>query len=419
MLKNAPRKMRCANQPQVAIPAPVGIAASGAQHVGRRRLLGATIGAAAMASALAGALLAPTRSKAGAMTTSPAPMALPPTQRTASHEDRARWVAFRDRFISAEGRVIDTGNGHVSHSEGQGYGLLMAEWADDRATFERVLAWTNAHLGRPDDALFAWRWKPGQATAVSDMNSATDGDLGIAWALARGGARWGVPAWQRQATRIGRSVLALSTREVAGRLLLLPGPCGFDRPGTGKVVVNPSYYLFPAMRALAQLAPDPRWARLHEDGLWLVGAARFGRWGLSADWVEAASNGSLAPASGWPARFSWDAVRVPLYLIWAGEHGATAVNAAAAFWAEWGDRSPPGWADLASGQLAPYAGHAGIQAVAALSLAAVTGRGGAPHAAVAEAPDYYAASLALLVRVAWQEGGLPAAAAASIRVAGR
>ena len=270
-----------------------------------------------------------------------------------------------------------------------------------------MLAWTKARLSRPSDALFAWRWKPGQEVAVEDMNSASDGDLGIAWALQRAALRWGVPEWQCQAQAIARAVLALSTREVAGRILLLPGPRGFERPG--KVVVNPSYYLFPAMRSLVKLVPDARWSRLEQDGLWLLGAARFGRWGLSADWVEVAiSNGAVSPATGWPARFSWDAVRVPLYLVWAGEQQASAVTAAAAFWGQAGASGVPAWADLGNGQLAPYQGHVGIQAVVALSRAAVSGQAGALRTAQAEAPDYYAASLALLSRMAWQEAGIPA-----------
>ena len=36
------------------------------------------------------------------------------------------WAAYRDRFVLADGRVVDDGNGGISHSEGQGYGLLLA-----------------------------------------------------------------------------------------------------------------------------------------------------------------------------------------------------------------------------------------------------------------------------------------------------
>jgi endoglucanase len=93
------------------------------------------------------------------------------------------WQAFERRFVLAEGRVVDNGNRNVSHSEGQGYGLLGALRADDQATFDRILTWTMNHLTRPADALFAWRWQPETIPNVTDLNNATVGDVHIAWAL--------------------------------------------------------------------------------------------------------------------------------------------------------------------------------------------------------------------------------------------
>ncbi len=68
------------------------------------------------------------------------------------------WRAYRERFVTPQGRVVDTGNGGISHSEGQGYGMLLAVAADDRATFERIWTWTRANLMVRDDQLLAWRW---------------------------------------------------------------------------------------------------------------------------------------------------------------------------------------------------------------------------------------------------------------------
>src|SRR5690606_25275712 len=41
------------------------------------------------------------------------------------------WTDFRTRFIADDGRVVDTGSGGVSHSEGQGWSMLFAEANDD------------------------------------------------------------------------------------------------------------------------------------------------------------------------------------------------------------------------------------------------------------------------------------------------
>nr|WP_301540442.1 glycosyl hydrolase family 8 [Proteus mirabilis] len=50
-------------------------------------------------------------------------MISPMTQAT---ETQAGWQQFKARYITPEGRVIDSANQNISHSEGQGYGMLMA-----------------------------------------------------------------------------------------------------------------------------------------------------------------------------------------------------------------------------------------------------------------------------------------------------
>jgi len=309
------------------------------------------------------------------------------------------WRAFRQRFLAPEGRVVDSGNGNVSHTEGQGWGLLLAVHFDDRAGFDQLLGWTRRNLQRRQDALFSWRWRPGVAQPVEDPNNATDGDLYIAWALLRGAERWGDPALRAQAVAIGRDLLRLLWREVGGRAVLLPGLQGFETPAA--VVVNPSYFVLPAYRALAEAMPDPRWDRLADDALNILRAARFGRWGLPPDWLALPRAGGAPGLPGnWPPRFSFDAVRVPLLLAWAGQAGEPAVAAALRFWAEPG---LPAWADLRSDAVAPYPASGGVQAIAALA----GGGRPVPLPPVRSAADYYAACLGLLVAVACADHRLP------------
>ncbi|WP_220683212.1 glycosyl hydrolase family 8 [Pseudomonas aeruginosa] len=37
---------------------------------------------------------------------------------------------------------------------------------------------------------------------------------------------------------------------------------------------------------------------------------------LPSDWVSLYNDGKLEPSKKWPARFSFDAIRIPLYLSW-------------------------------------------------------------------------------------------------------
>lgn len=321
--------------------------------------------------------------------------AVPPEAATL---DPREWQAFAERFLLADGRVIDTGNGGVSHTEGQGWGMLFAESYGDRAAFERIHAWTDRVLSRPRDALHAWRYVPGAANPVADSNNATDGDLFIAWALSRAARRWSVPAYATQARAIARDILRLLLREVDGRALLLPGVNGFETPGA--LTLNPSYYVFPAFPELAALLPSRDWLRLRDDGAWLIDAARFGRWALPPDWLRASRPAlALSVAPKWPPRCSFDAIRIPLYVAWDEVADVRAMRSFATFFAP-DDGIPPAWTDLATDAVAPYPASPGMRAIGLLARASAARQ--KPEFAlpnVAASTDYYSAALTMLVRL--------------------
>lgn len=309
------------------------------------------------------------------------------------------WQSFKHRFVQPDGRVVDTGNGGVSHTEGQGWGMLLAVAFDDRATFDRIFDWTTQNMQRPNDALHAWRYDPANPRHVADTNNATDGDLFIAGALSRAARRWHDDRYAVAGDAIARSILTLLVRQVGDRTVLLPGAAGFERRDS--VVVNLSYYAFPMFSELSALTPSPLWDKLRTDGLQLISEARFGRSQLPPDWLQISrANGALSAAPGWPARFSFDAIRVPLYLAWSNDLSAAQQRVFTNFWGA--SAQAPAWTDLQTGARSPYNAPSGMQAV--IQLASVGGErplARTPH--VAEAQDYYSAALTLLARVAWHE----------------
>ncbi|MBV8521036.1 MAG: endoglucanase [Acetobacteraceae bacterium] len=319
--------------------------------------------------------------------------------------DKSEWQAFVARFVTPDGRVVDTGNGGVSHSESQGWGMFFAVVYNDPETFDRISAWTTRTLQREKDSLHSWRYVPGSNPPVADKNNATDGDLFIALALARASVRWGRPDHARAAADIAHDVLRILVGKVAGLTILLPGATGFI--GKENVVVNPSYYVFPALPELAKLAPSPAWEKIRADGLELITRGRFGRWKLPPDWLAISrKDGSLAPAPNWPPRFSFDAIRVPLYLAWAQQLLPPVKEAFTDFWSS----SPriPAWVDLLTNEVAPYPGPPGFDAVAQLAQRDVQASPSGMHfPSVGSAPDYYSAALTLLARIAWAESGPP------------
>ncbi|MBJ6125294.1 glycosyl hydrolase family 8 [Microvirga splendida] len=231
----------------------------------------------------------------------------------------ADWEAYRSRFVEDSGRVVDTANGNISHSEGQGYGLLLALAASDRRSFEQIWNFTFTELLIRDDGLAVWKWDPEAKPRVTDRNNATDGDLLIAYALAKAGEFWQEPRYTAAARKLAKAI-GKNTFGHSGRSrVLLPGANGFgagDRPDGP--VVNLSYWVFEAFPVMAALAPEYEWNRVWRDGVLLLQQAASGRVRLPADWLSLQSGLQPKPADGFPPEFGYNSLRIPLYLLRAG-----------------------------------------------------------------------------------------------------
>ena len=53
------------------------------------------------------------------------------------------WDLYKQKFVMADGRVVDDVNGEISHSESQGYGLMLSCLANDPTTFARILGFAG------------------------------------------------------------------------------------------------------------------------------------------------------------------------------------------------------------------------------------------------------------------------------------
>lgn len=320
-------------------------------------------------------------------------------------EARARpfdwlWTRYRERFVSNDGRVIDTGQGNRSHSEGQGWGLLFASSADDRQTFERILAFTLDRLRRDDSPLHRWLWLPDQANPTPDPNNATDGDIYIAWASLRAAERWRSADMRRLGLEIVQAVEQRLVRRHRDHLFLLPGLDGFEHDD--RYVLNPSYGVMPAFGLFQKYADSGLWGRIKSSHSVLMTVARFGRFGLPPDWLALDRKSPrlrvfLEPER--PPRFSYDAVRTPLLLAWGGDARHPSVRAAISFWRSVNPQ--PAWIDLTTDQRSPYPANPGFRAILSLLLAAQPNASSrAVRIARDPSDDYYSASLRLLVALA-------------------
>jgi endoglucanase len=311
------------------------------------------------------------------------------------------WQAYKAAYITDAGRVVDTGNGMISHSEGQGYAMLLAVAANDRPVFDKLWGWTRANLMVRDDQLNAWRWDPARRPAITDINNASDGDILIAWALAEASEFWGeIPlktSARRVAVEIGRKLVIYKTKMGA---LLLPAVSGFaaeDRPDGP--VVNLSYWVFPAFARLPMVAPEIDWRGIVQSGLDTLKASRFGADGLPSEWVSL-KGGVARPADGFPKQFGYNAIRIPLYLAWGGigerEHYDPFVN-----WAtRYNGRSV---IDVSTNREAGSFSEGGYAAIGALTLCAAEGRPLDRATLTGRGPEnYYPATLRVLAILAAQ-----------------
>ncbi len=305
----------------------------------------------------------------------------------------AEWALFKQRFLQPEGRVVDIRQGGVSHTEGQGMAMLLAVHYDDRAAFDAVWRWTRRNLQVRNDKLLAWRWSPGDG--VTDRNNATDGDLFVSWALLRAHRKWETPDYLAEATGIIHAIRKQLLRKTRRGTVLLPGMEGFDKPEG--LVINLSYWVFPALQDIAQADPVPEWQDVRQTGINLLLEGHFGRWGLPADWILLGNK--LTPAPGFPARFGYDAVRIPLYLLWAENETTDLLSPFKGYWEHFrGAKFLSALTDLNDDSIDSYDASYGIRSIAELTLShPVLPSARIPALDVTQ--DYYSSILLLLAKV--------------------
>jgi endoglucanase len=225
------------------------------------------------------------------------------------------WERYKATFVQSDGRVIDIRQNGISHSESQGYGLLVSVLFNDRKTFQTVWNWTRNNLQARKDNLLPWAWgrRHNGLWQIIDYNNATDGDVLVAYALLKASVAWNVPEYRADGMKIMEGIrkhLAVSWQD---RTYLLPAYYGFQKEGG--VVLNPSYQIVSAYRAFSGVDEREFWHKVYTDSLYLLQAARFGRFRLPADWVRLDGSGITI----WDERaplFGYEAVRTLLYLSW-------------------------------------------------------------------------------------------------------
>jgi endoglucanase len=248
------------------------------------------------------------------------------------------WMAYRQRFIQDDGRVIDWESNGRTVSEGQAYAMLRAVLADDPDTFEKTLGWAEDNLKRAalstdddgEDHLWAWKWGEQEdgSWGIIDANFASDADIDAITALILAARRWDQPAYLdlarlKLADLWAQSTIQAPVPEADPPRYLLPGPQPAFQARPGAIYINPSYLAPYAFRLFAQVDPAHDWLALVDSSYDLLDqTAQLSPRGLPGDWavldlttqvVEASPEGeTLQSLYGFDAyrvwwRVEWDA----------------------------------------------------------------------------------------------------------------
>ena len=313
------------------------------------------------------------------------------------------WQAWKRLHVSSAGRVIDRLQQNVSHSEGQGYAPPDRRGPRRPRRLRPHPRLDPRQPRRPRRrARSPGAGTPPTAAGVTDTNNASDGDLFAAWALIRAADRFAEPRYREIGGAIATDLAAacvVPSPGPADGLVLLPGAQGFEV--ADGYVLNPAYYM---LRALAEVGAATGQASLvtcAADGNALL--SRLARERLVPDWVRVTPAG-FAPAEGKSANFGYEALRVPLYLVWSGLPGHPAVTRARDAYraARDGDiDGTPTVIDPATGETRQASTDPGYRALAALTDCA-DGRAAAMPAFAAGQP-YYPGALQLLSLLAQRE----------------
>lgn len=292
-----------------------------------------------------------------------------PLPEVATTISAAEWSAYAGRFIRDDGRVVDIEKAGKSHSESQGYGMLLAVRADDKATFESVLRFTFSKMRR-NDGLISWLYNPKSYRGVEDRNNASDGDILIAYALLSAGLKWDDRRYARAAMPMIDAIGTKLLERRDGFVRLKPGAYGFE-PGqhADGPVVNLSYYIFGAFLMFDAVDDEHPWLEAWQSGLMLVKASLAGRERVTPDWITMGARNYLQPASGFAKKSSYDAVRVPLYMALGGQVPARYFTSFDRAWNENGRGMPKDY-DIAAGRTLMHMNEPGYRAIAGIAACA-------------------------------------------------
>ncbi len=177
----------------------------------------------------------------------------------------AQWKAAYLRSDGGDGHWIKYDNTNSTVSEAHGYGMVLAAYMDDQAVFDEMLRYFRNHPTDQSPDLMAWKQtlQNGQMVDVEGVDSATDGDLDVAYSLLLAHVQWGSNGshnYLAEAKKVMAAILAVDVNPKKYNLTVGSWVSGTDRKYT-----RPSDFMASHILAFARwdTANTAAWNKVH------------------------------------------------------------------------------------------------------------------------------------------------------------
>jgi hypothetical protein len=242
-----------------------------------------------------------------------------------SHELRAKYDEWRSEVIRAcpgrGSRMIYPETNGVTASEGIGYGMVIAAYMGDQATFDGLWTFYQSHSNQG-----LMDWLINDCNQVGDGGSAADADIDAAFGLIVADRQWG--GYAGDAAGILQQVRTRLFNNGCSGILL----AGSNFANCG--CVNPSYIPPGYYRAFGEYDDATFWNGARNSTYTYLAATQLDATGLVPAWSNSGGGTNLTNCNpqvsggGQPSEFQADAARTPWRVaadwLWTGEPRAGA-----------------------------------------------------------------------------------------------
>jgi endo-1,4-beta-D-glucanase Y len=179
----------------------------------------------------------------------------------------AKWKSTYLRTDGGGGSWIKYDNTNSTVSEAHGYGMVLAAYMDDQPVFDEMLRYFRNHPTDQTPDLLAWKQtlQNGQMVDVEGSDSATDGDLDVAYSLLLAHVQWGSNGshdYLAEARKVMAAILKWDVNPKKNNLTVGSWVSGTDRKYT-----RPSDFMASHILAFARwdTANASRWNAVHKS----------------------------------------------------------------------------------------------------------------------------------------------------------